>query len=176
MNKVDPNDIVKWFCAQNIIEHPNSKEGNMKVQKLLFFAQLIYMAKNNGETMFDKEFSAFEHGVVLEPVRKQYFTNYKFYFGNKKFRLPKEVIEILEITKKIFGDSSAQELSDLSHEFDSWEKHYKESINPNSLTGYDSNIAKIPYKELKRELYKIEEVLEAYKQTLEFPDDGVEDY
>ena len=29
---------------------------------------------------------------------------------------------------------------------------------------------------LKKELYKIQEVLDAYKQTQEFPDDGVEDY
>lgn len=37
MNKVNPNDIAKWFCGQGIIENPNSIEGNMKVQKLLFF-------------------------------------------------------------------------------------------------------------------------------------------
>ena len=41
MNRVNPDDVAKWFCNQGIIEKPNSKEGNMKVQKLLFFAQLI---------------------------------------------------------------------------------------------------------------------------------------
>lgn len=177
MNKVDPNDIVKWFCSQGIIEHPNSKEGNMKVQKLLFFAQLIYMAKHNGETMFNKEFSAFEYGVVLEPVRKQYSINYRFYFGSKKFKLSNEIIETLELTKKIFGDSSAQELSDLSHEFDTWRKHYEESINPNSSTGYDFNVAKIPYEELKNELYKINNVLDAYEEVSMFEySDEDEDY
>ena len=65
MNKVNPNDVAKWFCSQGIIENLNSEEGNMKLQKLLFFAQLIYMAKHNGETMFEEKFNAFKNGMVL---------------------------------------------------------------------------------------------------------------
>lgn len=45
MNLVNPNDVAKWFSSQKIIEKPNTREGNMKIQKLLFFAQLIYMEK-----------------------------------------------------------------------------------------------------------------------------------
>lgn len=174
MNIVNPNDIVKWFCAQGIIERPNSKDGNMKVQKLLFFSQLIYMAKNNGETMFNNEFSAFENGVVLEQVRKKYFEDYKFYFNNKEVNLTKEVIEVLKLTKIIFGDSSAQELSELSHEFDAWKIHFERSKKGSG--DYNKKLSIIPYNELKKELYKIQEVLDAYKQTQEFPDDGIEDY
>lgn len=173
MNKVNPNDIVKWFCNQNIIENPNSKEGNMKVQKLLFFAQLIYMAKNDGKTMFDDEFCAFEQGVVLEKVRKQYKKDYKQYF-NSIVDLPNDITDVLNITAKIFGDSSAQELSELSHEFDAWKFYFDRSKNRFGI--YNKKLSIIPYKELKKELYKIQEVLDAYEQTKEFPDDGVEDY
>ena len=60
MNKVNPNDVAKWFCNQNIIEDLNSEEGNTKLQKLLFFSQLIYMAKHNGEIMFDEKFNAYK--------------------------------------------------------------------------------------------------------------------
>ena len=38
MNLVNPNDVAKWFCSKKIIEKPNTREGNMKIQKLLFFA------------------------------------------------------------------------------------------------------------------------------------------
>lgn len=177
MNKVNPNDIAKWFYNQGIIENPNSKEGNMKIQKLLFFAQLIYMAKNNGETMFDEEFKAFKDGVVLESVMNNYRTQYNKMFKNiksNKLNIDSEIIDILNDTSAIFGNSSAQELSELSHEFDAWSIFFERSKN--KFGKYYKNLSIIPYDELKKELYKIEEVLEAYQQTLEFPDDGVEDY
>lgn len=175
MNKVNPNDVAKWFCAQGIIEHPNSEEGNMKLQKLLFFAQLIYMAKHNGETMFDEEFNAFKNGMVLEKIRKEYKNNYKQFIVNSNDAIvPKEIVDSLKLTENIFGDVSAQELSELSHEFEVWNKYFKKSKNKFGI--YVKKLSLIPYEELEKELDKIEEVLEAYKQTLEFPDDGVEDY
>lgn len=175
MNKVNPNDVAKWFCSRNVIENPNSEEGNMKLQKLLFFAQLIYMAKHNGETMFDEEFNAFKNGMVLERVRKEYKDDYKqFTVSSNDVRVPEEIVDSLKLTENIFGDVSAQELSELSHEFEVWNKYFKKSKNKFGI--YVKKWSLIPYEELKKELYKIEEVLEAYKQTLEYPDDGVEDY
>lgn len=173
MNRVNPDDVAKWFCNQGIIEKPNSKEGNMKVQKLLFFAQLIYMVKNNGETMFNNEFSAFENGVVLEKVMKEYHNDYKKYFDSNE-KIPNDIVDVLTLTTEIFGDSSAQELSELSHQFDAWKNYFKRSKN--KFGRYNKKLAIIPYNELKKELYKIQEVLDAYKQTQEFPDDGIEDY
>ena len=37
MNLVNPNDVAKWFCSKKIIEKPNTREGNMKIQKLFVF-------------------------------------------------------------------------------------------------------------------------------------------
>ena len=176
MNKVNPNDVAKWFCSQGIIENPNSREGNMKVQKLLFFAQLIYMAKNNGETMFDEEFKAFKDGVVLESVMTNYREHYKDMFKEiekGKISVEPNLLEILDQIVEIFGDASAQELSELSHEFDAWNKFFQKSKKPGS---YVKELSLIPYEELRKELYRIEKVLRAYEQVKMFPDDGVEDY
>lgn len=176
MNKVNPNDVAKWFCAQGIIENPDSREGNMKIQKLLFFAQLIYMAKNNGETMFDEEFKAFKDGVVLESVMNNYREQYNQMFNNihiNNLNIDSKILEILEDTKEIFGDASAQDLSELSHEFDAWNKFFEKS---KKFGIYVKRLSIIPYEELKKELYKIEKVLKAHEQVKMFPDDGVEDY
>lgn len=176
MNRVNPNEVAKWFCAQGIIEDPNSRDGNMKIQKLLFFAQLIYMAKNNGETMFDEEFKAFKDGVVLESVMNNYREQYNQMFNNiqvNKLDIDSKIIEILEDTKNIFGDASAQELSELSHEFDVWNTFFEKS---KKFGIYVKKLSIIPYEELKKELYKIREVLDAHEQVKMFPDDGVEDY
>lgn len=176
MNKVNPNDVAKWFCAQGIIENPNSRDGNMKVQKLLFFAQLIYMAKNNGKTMFDEEFKAFKDGVVLESVMKNYNEQYTKMFNNiniDDLSIDSRILEILNITSEIFGDASAKELSELSHEFDAWNNFFNKS---KKWWGYAKELSIIPYEELKKELYKIEKVLKAHEQVKLFPDDGAEDY
>lgn len=174
MNKVNPKDVAKWFCSQNIIENPNSKEGNMKLQKLLFFAQLIYMQKHDGETMFNEEFNAFEKGMVLEKIRKEYSNNYKQFFVNSNnIIVDDEILETLELTNKIFGDASAQELSELSHEFDVWNKFFEKS---KGIRGYITRLSKVPYKEIEKELYKIKKVLDAYEDISKFNYDGAEDY
>lgn len=176
MNKVNPNDVAKWFRNQGIIEDPNSKEGNMKVQKLLFFAQLIYMAENNGQTMFDEEFKAFKDGVVLESVMQNYRYKYNKMFSNvnsNELNIDSKLEDTLEKTKAIFGKVSAQELSELSHEFEAWDNYYKKSYK---LGFHIKDKSIIPYEELRKELDKIKEVLDAYEQTSKYKDVEVEDY
>ena len=176
MNRVDPNVVAKWFCNKGIIENPNSKEANMKIQKLLFFAQLIYMAENNGETMFDEEFKAFEDGVVLESVMKNYRYNYNTEFNDinpDELIIDSTIEETLEKTSDIFGDASAQELSELSHEFDTWNEFFNKS---KKFGFYVKKSSVIPYTELKKELYRIEKVLKGYELCKKYPDNEEEDY
>ena len=170
MNKVNPNDIAKWFCTQGVIERPDSKEGNMKIQKLLFFAQLIYMAQNNGNTMFDEEFKAFKDGVVLESVMNNYREQYMNMFSKidvNDLEINPEIINVLNVTIDIFGDSSAQELSELSHEFNTWKNFFNKSKR---FGFYNKNLSIIPYSELKKELYRIDKVLKGYELTKQYSD------
>ena len=43
INDIEPRTIAKWFIAQNLDNPSNTGKGNMKIKKLLFFSQLIYM-------------------------------------------------------------------------------------------------------------------------------------
>lgn len=176
MNKVNPNTIAKWFCSQGIVENADSIDGNMKIQKLLFFSQLIYMAKHNGDTMFDENFNAFKNGVVLEAVRKNYKNNYETEFKNiqaEKLNIEAEILEVLNLTKEIFGDASAQELSELSHEFNVWNKFYEKSKR---FGLHKTSLSIIPYEELKKELYRIEKVLKGYELSKKYDSSEEEDY
>ena len=164
MNIVEPREVAKWFIKNGLDDPANTGKGNMKLQKLLFFSQLIFMCKNDGNTMYDHKFSAFENGMVLEPVRQAY-KNYYFILeheANQDITLPKEVEEALIITKDIFGQYSADELSELSHQFQAWSKYLKESIE--DYTYHNKEKSVVPYEELKKELYKMERVLQAYSQ------------
>ncbi len=164
MNIVEPKEVAKWFIQNGLDNPSNTGKGNMKLQKLLFFSQLIYMCKNNGNTMYDEKFSAFENGMVLEPVRQIYRKNYYELEKESKqmLELPEKVEKTLKITKEIFGQCSADELSELSHQFKSWSKYLKQSIDDENF--HNKEKAVVPYEELEKELYKMNKVLQAYEQ------------
>ena len=127
------------------------------------------MCKNNGKTMYKEEFNAFENGMVLEKVRKEYLKSYNQLKLESKdeIQLPIEIIEVLNITKEIFGQCSADELSEMSHQFDCWLKYFKKSGIKNH---YDKSKSIVPYKELEKELYKMQKVLYAYEETKNIED------
>lgn len=178
MNKVKPIEVAKWFMNQDIEGINNSKNGNMKLQKLLFFSQIMYMCKNNGNTMFDEQFNAFKDGMILQEVLWKYQNNYKELEqeSEKEIKLPSDVKEILIATKEIFGSCTAQELLNMTHELKAWDKYYKKSI----LIGgkkYTSSKSKIPYEEFKDDLYRMEKILDAYyREPIYQTDNDEEDY
>ena len=162
INTVEPKKVAEWFMQRNLDNPSNTGKGNMKLQKLLFFSQLIYMCKNNGQTMYDEKFSAFDNGMVLEPVRQEYYRNYKVLKeeSTQNIVMPEKVEEALIITEDIFGKCTAEELSDLSHQFDAWSKYLNLSIEANNF--HNKSKAIVPYEELEKELYKMNRVLKAY--------------
>ena len=155
-NTVSPEIIAEWFIKRNLDNPTNTFKGNMKLQKLLFFSQLVYMCKNNGETMYDEKFSAFDNGMVLEPIRKEYLKNYSRLKkeSQKEIVLPKKVEESLKITEDIFGNCTADELSELSHQFETWSKYLRLSIEDNNYHNKEKAVV-VPYEELEKELYRM---------------------
>lgn len=163
-NIIEPKKVAEWFMQKNLDDPTNTGKGNMKLQKLLFFAQLIYMCKNNGETMYNERFSAFDNGMVLEPIRQEYSKNYRELKRDSKntIILPEKVKEALVITEDIFGKCTADELSELSHQFDAWAKYLNLSIEDNNY--HNKSKAIVPYEELEKELYRMNKVLKAYEK------------
>ncbi len=164
LDTVEPKKVAEWFIQRNLDNPTNTGKGNMKLQKLLFFSQLIYMCKNNGETMYNEMFSAFDNGMVLEPVRQEYLKNYKQLKkeSSNTIELSAKVVEALTITEEIFGKCTADELSELSHQFDAWLKYLNLSIEDNNY--HNKSKAIVPYEELEKELYRMNKVLKAYEK------------
>ena len=88
----------------------NSSDGSKS--KIFFLFQLIYMCQNKGKTMYNDEFNAFEHGMVLEKVRLEYQNSFETLYNESKseISLPEDVLKALVLTKEIFGNCSANEL------------------------------------------------------------------
>lgn len=167
MKKNNVLDYAKWFLENNLDNPRNTFKGNMKLQKLLFFAQLISLAKNN-KLLFDEEFSAFENGMVMENIRLEYKNNLDKLLNYKRNELSKDEIEVLELTKNIYGFEDADTLSNMTHQFEYWKKYLKKSNNINDFK--DKKKAIVPNKELLKELDNIKDVLDAYEimQTAEY--------
>jgi len=160
MNKKSVFDFSKWFLDNNLDSPRNTFKGNMKLQKLLFFAQLISFAKNN-KLLFDETFCAFENGMVMEEVRLRYKNNLEDLLNYKAHDLSSEELEILELTKSIYGNEDADALSNMSHQFEFWKKYLNLSNGKNDY----KNKAKstVPNSELEKELDGIRDVLDAYE-------------
>ena len=160
MKKNTVLDYAKWFIDNNLDTPRNTFKGNMKLQKLLFFAQLISLAKND-KLLFEEEFCAFENGMVMENIRLEYKNNLPKLLKYKMKELPKEDIEVLELTKNIYGNEDADVLSNMSHQFEYWKKYLNLSSEDYEYKNKKKSF--VPNVELKKELDNIRDVLDAYE-------------
>ncbi|HII4514041.1 Panacea domain-containing protein [Clostridium perfringens] len=121
-------DVASWFINNNY-NPENSKESNLKLNKLLYFAQLISLIKRE-KPLFSEDLYAFENGVVVEAVRKPFCNDYLNFVETAKgsrINFSNEELEILNLTKDIFLGVSPEDLSNLTHEHKSWKEHFKKS-------------------------------------------------
>lgn len=160
MKKNNVFDYANWFLENNLDTPRNTFKGNMKLQKLLFFAQLISLAKNN-KLLFNEEFCAFENSMVMESVRLEYKNNLANLLKYKRKKINEEDLEVLELTKDIYGGESADTLSNMSHQFEYWKKYLSLSNEENDYKNKKKSV--VPNEELKLELDNIRDVLDAYK-------------
>ena len=153
-------DFAKWFLDNNLDTPRDTFKGNMKLQKLLFFAQLISLAKNK-RVLFDDEFCAFQNGMVMENVRLAYKNNLSELLNYKGNNISKEDIEVLELTKNIYGAEDADTLSNMTHQFEYWKKYLNLSTDQHDYKDKDKSL--VPNEELEKELDNIKDVLDAYE-------------
>lgn len=57
--------------AKYIIEHKNADVSNLKLQKILFYAQMEYIQKYNSN-LFDDKIEAWRHGPVIRDVYREF--------------------------------------------------------------------------------------------------------
>ena len=161
-------DYAKWFLINNIDKNKKDKfRDQMKLHKLLFFAQLISLSKYN-KLLFKDNFSAYENGMVLTNIREKYNTNISDIYNRNDVEFTEDEIDVLNLTNEIFGLETAETLSEISHQFDYWNEYYKNSQMINGH--YDKSKSVVPNEELQRDLDLIDDVLFAheYKKTEEY--------
>ena len=136
MAKHTAAQVAKWFLAHNRIA--TDEEGaeyisNLKLQKLLYYAQGAFLAVTN-EPLFDDNIVAWLHGPVVESVYHQYKANgaqgipFDEDFDFSEFT-PEEN-ELLTEVYDVFGQYSALKLRNMTHEETPWKETKQNDIIP----------------------------------------------
>lgn len=158
-------DVAKFFMREQQDPWRGTYDGNMKLQKLLFFADLISLAEN-GERLFPEPIRAFKNGCVVESVRLRYRNDFDgFYADSMAFNpdFTQAEYDALKLTSAIFGHLSARDLSDVNHTFSFWREAYERSQRPG---GYkDKDLAIVQEDQMRAELDKVRTIVDAHKSN-----------
>ena len=133
--KYTAKEIANWFLAYNrkVMSDGDSEYiSNLKLQKLLYYAQGVYSAMIKSP-LFDDPIKAWRHGPVVEDVYHEYKAygsdgikfDEEFDFG----QFDNETQNILEEVYDYFGQYSAWKLRNMTHE----ERPWKETVINNTI-------------------------------------------
>jgi uncharacterized phage-associated protein len=131
----DAKNVAKYFiylASKNVVGDNEEREGitNLKLQKILYFAQAYYLAKLD-KPLFENPILAWEYGPVVSEVYRKYKSNgSNAIISEKDTRLISN--EDKENLKKIwasFGGYSASRLVDISHAHTPWKNAHSSGSN-----------------------------------------------
>lgn len=116
-------EVADYFLAI-VDEEAGDNISNLKLQKLLYYAQGFHVAMHGGEPLFSEPVLAWDHGPVVEPI---YFLYKKYGWqgidrpeGFDVRIYPPETREILDVVYGVYGEFTAKRLERMTHEEPPW--------------------------------------------------------
>ena len=131
--------VAQWFLAHNRIAAADEGAeyiSNLKLQKLLYYAQGCFLAVTDGP-LFSDSIVAWQHGPVVESVYHQYKCNgasgipFEDDFDFSKFT--SEENELLREVYDTFGQYSAWKLRNMTHNETPWASTPQNSVIPQDI-------------------------------------------
>jgi len=130
-------DIANYFLSK-ADEEAGDVMSNLKLQKLLYYAQGFYLALYD-EPLFSEPIKAWKHGPVVPSVYHHFKEHSEFGLPRPKEikALPRQVREVLDEVYKVYGQFSAWKLRNLTHREPPWaETAQSKTISHTSLQAY----------------------------------------
>lgn len=131
-----------YLASQDLVGDNKEREGitNLKLQKILYFAQAYFLAKL-GRPLFSDHIEAWEYGPVVPSVYRKYRGNGSnpIISEEDKSSLDEEDKEVLQKIWSTFGGYSASRLVDISHAHTPWRNAHEtpaKIISNKSLKDY----------------------------------------
>lgn len=117
-----------YLASQALVGDNQEREGitNLKLQKVLYFAQAYYLAKLN-RPLFSDNIEAWEYGPVIPGVYRKYRKNGSnpIISEEDKSSLAEEDKEAIQKIWSTFGGYSANKLVDITHAHAPWKDAYQ---------------------------------------------------
>jgi len=128
---LNARDIARYFLA-NVDEEGGDNITNLKLQKLLYYAQGFHVALQSGQPLFPESILAWSHG----PVVKSIYSEHKHLLWRPIARpsayrvdgYPPEVRELLDTVSSTYGQFTASKLEAMTHEEPPWQNTPKNKI------------------------------------------------
>jgi len=136
----DAMSVAKWFVERankEFVDEEGVSEGltNLKLQKLLYFAQAVSLSLK-GQPLFNEKIEAWKFGPVVPDV---YHALKEFGSGPVAIaavgqELDSEATSLLEDVWSVYGKFSAHELVNITHNHLPWKEIYLSSSDNNEIT------------------------------------------
>jgi uncharacterized phage-associated protein len=150
MESLKAIDVADWFISRANREKEESYgEGisNLKLQKVLYFAQAAHLALE-GDELFTDEIYAWNYGPVIKDVYHAYKDNESTAIDVPKHNdykaFDEKTVTFLDSIWGLFGKYSAAKLVDMTHAHDPWKNVFDGSkdniITKPSIKKYYQNI------------------------------------
>lgn len=125
----DARTVARWLIEWARFDEEGAV-SNLKLQKLLYYAQGHYMAAHDGEPLFKDQIQAWSHGPVVPDV----------YHAYKQFKsgpivdesdfdfdcIDREAAGWLASVWRTFGSLSAWKLREMTHDESPWRSTFRE--------------------------------------------------
>lgn len=128
----DALQVANWFLAKNRADQALDEFveplSQMKIHKLLYYAQGVYLAYTDGEKLFKNDLLAWKHGPVVYDVYNKYRGKYEI----TEELLPEQIEDfktiendtsagaILNVVYNHYGNMSAWDLRNQTHSERPW--------------------------------------------------------
>ncbi|MGO2175172.1 MAG: Panacea domain-containing protein [Staphylococcus equorum] len=111
--------IAKWFIENDITSSENSYDGNLTLNKLIYFADAMNFTIND-EKLVDESPSGYANGPVYQSI----YVDHRHYnlmsVKANEDKISEETTKLLKIIKFAFGSYKPQYLTKLTHEQSPW--------------------------------------------------------
>lgn len=132
------HDVAKYFVSL-VDEEAGDSITNLKLQKLLYYAQGVNLALNDAP-LFVEPIEAWTHGPVVPRVYRAYKQHGGEAIPIERVNLdlyPKDIRELLDEVYEVFGQFSAAKLRAMTHSESPWKDTPPGAvISPESMKAY----------------------------------------
>ena len=122
-HKFEAEDIARYFLG-TFDQDSGDNISNLKLQKLLYYAQGFHVAMCEGEPLFPDAVVAWDHGPVVETLYHR-FKTYGWQGIDRPIDFdindyPPEIRELLDTVYEVYGPFTAKGLETLTHKEPPW--------------------------------------------------------